>query len=190
MKLKSMNNKEKLHFFTGIICIALFIGFEIYSILAISEIISQGFGLLLWGIICLIISKAEYKKRTDKEQIEKHKKTENERIAHTPVCPICGSKKHVHRLSAIDRSISTAVLGIASSSIGKQWTCTACDHDFNVDVAIQPKPSNGKSESQQIEMSFSTTDPTTELRKYKQLLDDGVITQEDYDQKKKQLLRL
>ena len=33
-------------------------------------------------------------------------------------------------------------------------------------------------------------DITTELRKYKSLLDDGLITQEEYDTKKKQLLEL
>ena len=33
-------------------------------------------------------------------------------------------------------------------------------------------------------------DPTAELRKYKQLLDDGIITQEDFNAKKKQILGL
>lgn len=33
-------------------------------------------------------------------------------------------------------------------------------------------------------------DPAVELRKYKALLDDGIITQEDFDAKKKQLLQL
>jgi hypothetical protein len=36
----------------------------------------------------------------------------------------------------------------------------------------------------------SLTDPTTELRKYKTLLDDGIITQEDFDKKKAALLGL
>lgn len=36
----------------------------------------------------------------------------------------------------------------------------------------------------------AATDPTEELRKYKKLLDDGIITQEDFDQKKKVLLGL
>jgi len=31
-------------------------------------------------------------------------------------------------------------------------------------------------------------DTTDELRKYKALLDDGIITQEEFDSKKKQLL--
>ena len=34
------------------------------------------------------------------------------------------------------------------------------------------------------------SDPTVELKKYKELLDTGVITQEDFDAKKKQLLNL
>ncbi len=38
--------------------------------------------------------------------------------------------------------------------------------------------------------TIDNTDSVTELKKYKQLLDDGIITQEDYDTKKKQLLGL
>ena len=34
------------------------------------------------------------------------------------------------------------------------------------------------------------TDSTDEIRKYKRLLDDGIITQEEFEQKKKQLLKL
>ena len=36
----------------------------------------------------------------------------------------------------------------------------------------------------------ATSDPTVELKKYKELLDTGVITQEDFDKKKAQLLGL
>ena len=38
--------------------------------------------------------------------------------------------------------------------------------------------------------SAITTDPIVELKKYKELLDTGVINQEDFDAKKKQLLNL
>lgn len=38
--------------------------------------------------------------------------------------------------------------------------------------------------------STNTTDVATELRKYKQLLDDNIITQEEFEAKKKQLLGL
>lgn len=36
--------------------------------------------------------------------------------------------------------------------------------------------------------SISPVSPTDEIRKYKELLDDGIITQDDFDKKKKQLL--
>lgn len=36
--------------------------------------------------------------------------------------------------------------------------------------------------------SISPVRPTDEIRKYKELLDDGIITQDDFDKKKKQLL--
>lgn len=38
------------------------------------------------------------------------------------------------------------------------------------------------------DISDDQSDPTDEIRKYKGLLDDGIITQEDFDAKKKQLL--
>lgn len=38
--------------------------------------------------------------------------------------------------------------------------------------------------------STNSTDVATELRKYKQLLDDNIITQEEFEAKKKQLLKL
>lgn len=46
---------------------------------------------------------------------------------------------------------------------------------------------NNPSSTAPVQQETSTAD---ELRKYKQLLDDGIITQEDYDTKKKQLLGL
>ena len=49
---------------------------------------------------------------------------------------------------------------------------------------------DGKSVPQPQETSIKQQDATDELRKYKSLLDDGVITQEDFDAKKKQLLNL
>lgn len=38
--------------------------------------------------------------------------------------------------------------------------------------------------------STQAANPVDELRKYKQLLDDGIITQTEFDTKKKQLLGL
>lgn len=51
-------------------------------------------------------------------------------LAHIPACPVCGSKLHIKRITGLDRTVSTAVLGLASSSIGKQWECVSCKHKF------------------------------------------------------------
>lgn len=109
-------------------------------------------------------------------------KNNTEHLSRIPTCPICGSKSNVRRLGNLDRTVSTAVWGAASSAIGKQWECTHCNHKFNVDVAA-PAPSQAESKPKQ-------QDPAEELRRYKQLLDEGLITTEDYEQKKKQLLGL
>lgn len=54
-----------------------------------------------------------------------------DRYRSIPACPICGSKRNVRRINEIDRTISTAVWGIVSSSIGKQFECTDCRYKFN-----------------------------------------------------------
>jgi hypothetical protein len=47
-----------------------------------------------------------------------------------------------------------------------------------------------KSEKTVDNINAAPTDPTVELKKYKELLDTGIITQEDFNAKKKQLLNL
>ncbi len=42
-------------------------------------------------------------------------------------CPICGSE-NVERITTIDRSISIAMVGLASGKIGKQYKCKKCKH--------------------------------------------------------------
>ena len=58
----------------------------------------------------------------------------------------------------------------------------------NIMDAIKAKNDNPAEQSKKEESAAA--DPTEELRKYKKLLDDGIITQEDFDQKKKVLLGL
>ena len=52
--------------------------------------------------------------------------------------------------------------------------------------AIKNKDSEQKNQSKP--ETSTSADPAEELRKYKKLLDDGIITQVDFDQKKKMLL--
>lgn len=42
-------------------------------------------------------------------------------------CPVCGSN-NVERITTMDRSISVAMVGMASGKIGKQYKCKKCKH--------------------------------------------------------------
>lgn len=44
-------------------------------------------------------------------------------------CPYCSSG-NVTRISNIQRSLSTYLLGLGSSKIGRQWHCNDCNSDF------------------------------------------------------------
>lgn len=107
--------------------------------------------------------------RTQREIAER-----KERLARLPACPICGSKEYVERITNADRSVEVAVWGLGASSVGKQFECRKCRHAFNAD---SPTPAVAE-------------DPVEELRRCKLLLDEGIITQDEFDEKKKQVLGL
>lgn len=44
-------------------------------------------------------------------------------------CPVCKSKK-VKRISTSSRVVSVAMIGLASSKIGKQYECDSCHHKW------------------------------------------------------------
>lgn len=44
-------------------------------------------------------------------------------------CPICGST-NVAKISTLNRSVSVATVGLASSKIGKQYECKNCKHKW------------------------------------------------------------
>lgn len=56
----------------------------------------------------------------------KERKRQIEEAQH-PVCPNCGSK-NTHRISTARKIVSTEALGLASSTIGKQYKCDDCKH--------------------------------------------------------------
>ena len=69
-----------------------------------------------------------------RDDAEKHRaereRIEAEQTAKLPVCPICGKKNNVKRISTLNRSASVAAWGVASAKIGKQYECTNCKHYF------------------------------------------------------------
>lgn len=46
-----------------------------------------------------------------------------------PKCPICGST-NTERISTLNRTVSVAAVGLASSKIGKQYQCKRCKHKW------------------------------------------------------------
>lgn len=46
-----------------------------------------------------------------------------------PKCPVCGSTD-IENISTLNRAVSTAMIGIASNKIGKQFHCKNCGYDF------------------------------------------------------------
>lgn len=77
-----------------------------------------------------------YRKMINEENLraaqncEAQRQAEESRLAKLPECPICKSKANVKRISSLDRSMSVAMIGLASSKIGKQYECTKCKHKF------------------------------------------------------------
>lgn len=135
-------------------------------------------------------SNMRQKIKNQKVEAAEAEKEYQARAAYTPACPICGMKYSVYRVSALDRSVSTAVWGIASDAIGKQWECRNCHHMFNADAVVQQPATPSSQPAEPAPTPTPASDPTEEIRKYKKLLDDGIITQEEFDQKKRQLLGL
>ena len=50
-------------------------------------------------------------------------------LAKTPHCPVCNSQ-NIIRLSTMNRVLSIAAFGLASSKIGKQYECKNCKHKW------------------------------------------------------------
>ena len=82
--------------------------------------------------------------RTAKRNLDEYEKNPNARIAAMaaqsqayaaknaakhPKCPVCGST-NTERISTLNRTVSIATLGLASSKIGKQYQCKNCKHKW------------------------------------------------------------
>lgn len=67
----------------------------------------------------------------EQERIKKAMQEHEEAVkaAQHPKCPMCGSTNTV-RISTINRATSVAMVGLASSKIGKQYQCNNCKHKW------------------------------------------------------------
>ena len=60
---------------------------------------------------------------------ERERKQQAEKQKPKVKCPYCSSG-NVTKISNIQRSLSTYLLGLGSSKIGRQWHCNDCNSDF------------------------------------------------------------
>jgi len=72
----------------------------------------------------------EERKRIEEVELRAKQKEEEERLSKLPACPVCGRKDTVKRISTMNRSVSVAAAGLASSKIGKQYECSNCKHKW------------------------------------------------------------
>ena len=140
-------NKGYIKLFS--VLLAPFLIFSIFSFSIPGLILAAGTFLIWLFIFSIFKSKIDKSKKSlqlfesnieqfdkmiEKEQFyaEVIKRNEIERKrrieeAQHPVCPNCGSK-NTHRISTARKIVSTEALGLASSTIGKQYKCDDCKH--------------------------------------------------------------
>lgn len=103
-----------------------------------------GFGWILFFCECSALSTAqndivvarksmdEYNKRVEQRKqmaMEIAKKEAQKQAYKHPKCPNCGST-NTQRISTANRATSVAMVGLASSKIGKQYECKNCKHKW------------------------------------------------------------
>lgn len=69
------------------------------------------------------------KARKAEEKIEAEKRQEEIKQAQHPQCPACHGY-NTQRITTASRVIGTAMVGLASSTIGKQYECLDCKHKW------------------------------------------------------------
>lgn len=128
----------------GGICVVIIGGlgliFFLVSILGLFNL-GKSTELYKWKINNFSEWKTQEKKRIElqynkyAENMARYGKREkpNERMPENEVnnirCPICNSAK-INRISNLNRSVSVAAWGLASSKIGKQYECKSCKHKW------------------------------------------------------------
>lgn len=108
------------------------------------------FGIATFGSAILLIDGIQEKVSATKDyeiaqkDFEKYRKLQDDKLKASreigkayvaqnkiihPQCPLCGSR-NTERISTINRTISVATVGFASSKIGKQYQCKNCKHKW------------------------------------------------------------
>ena len=92
----------------------------------------------------------------------------------------------LNQISSIGQSICSSITVATSSGVIKFWLLANRDEVFSVLSDELNKFQN----NEKAPVTITQSSDADELGKYKKLLEDGAITQEEYDAKKKQILGL
>ena len=144
-----MDNKQKMDKWTGCFAVGLIVTIIDFFIMINQEDASSGAKvtaiILICGIIFCIISVVQINIYNAKSKNMSADEYLSDRFANaipetkevfgikdkniTVKCPYCNSN-NVKKITTVNRAVSTGMVGIASSKIGKQWHCNNCKSDF------------------------------------------------------------
>ena len=144
-----MDNKQKMDKWTGCFAVGLIVTIIDFFIMINQEDASSGAKvtaiILICGIIFCIISVVQINIYNAKSKNMSADEYLSDRFVNaipetkevfgikdkniTVKCPYCNSN-NVKKITTVNRAVSTGMVGIASSKIGKQWHCNNCKSDF------------------------------------------------------------
>lgn len=75
------------------------------------------------------LAQKDYNMYLQVEEGLKQKRLEEEQAKKVPICPHCNSN-NTYRITELNRALSIATVGLASSKIGKQYGCHNCKHKW------------------------------------------------------------
>lgn len=75
------------------------------------------------------IIRAQDIEKVQDEMVKKYRENSKNNNQYNLKCPVCGSKA-ISKISTISRATSIALVGAASSKIGKQYECRNCKHKW------------------------------------------------------------
>lgn len=133
-----------------------------------------------------------------KVRMEMEQRPQKQEVEYKMRCNVCG-KIYCYTKSDISDNVTNGLLG-AISAIAGVWSAMSGNNKQSLGMGVMSAHFNGKAfdytkcpychSADIAEMKEECNSAIEDIKKYKELLDTGIITQEEFDAKKKQLLDL